>query len=59
MATTRHRSLVERGEREAFVRDKGLAHTQTGGGGARNEIPDIHESTEKGFEHMRASSKAT
>jgi len=29
MATTRHRSLVERGGRKAFVRDKGLAHTQT------------------------------
>jgi len=26
MATTRHRSLVERGGRKAFVRDKGLAH---------------------------------
>jgi len=25
-ATTRHRSLVEGGERKAFVRDKGLAH---------------------------------
>jgi len=25
MATTRHRSLVERGGRKAFVRDKGLA----------------------------------
>jgi len=28
MATTRHRSLVGRGGRKAFVRDKGLAHTQ-------------------------------
>ena len=28
MATNRHRSLVERGRRKAFVRDKGLAHTQ-------------------------------
>ena len=26
LATTRHRSLVERGRRETFVRDKGLAH---------------------------------
>jgi len=28
MATTRLRSLVERGERKAFVRDKGLEHTK-------------------------------
>jgi len=28
MATTRHRSLVERGGRMAFLRDKGLAHTK-------------------------------
>jgi len=28
MTTTRHRSLVEKGGRKAFVRDKGLAHTQ-------------------------------
>jgi len=27
MATTQHRSLVERGGRKAFVRDKDLAHT--------------------------------
>jgi len=27
MASTRHRNLAERGERRAFVRDKGLAHT--------------------------------
>jgi len=26
MATTRHRSFVERGGRKAFARDKGLAH---------------------------------
>jgi len=25
MATTRHKTLVERGSRKAFVRDKGLA----------------------------------
>ena len=30
IATTRHRSLVERGGRKASVRDKGLAHTQKG-----------------------------
>jgi len=28
MATTRHRSLVERGGRKAVIRDKGIAHTQ-------------------------------
>ena len=31
MATTRHRSLVERGGRKVFVIDKGLAHTQKEG----------------------------
>ena len=41
MVTTRHRSLVERGERGAFVGDKGLAHThkrneQKRGGGKKN-----------------------
>jgi len=28
MATTRHRSLVERGGRKAVIKDKGLAYTQ-------------------------------
>jgi len=28
MATTRHRSLVERGGTKAFVADKGLVHTR-------------------------------
>jgi len=28
MTTTRHRSLVERGGRKAFVTDKSLVHTQ-------------------------------
>ena len=28
IATTRHRSLVERGGRKAVARNKGLAHTQ-------------------------------
>jgi len=27
IATTRHRNLVKRGGRKAFVRDKGFAHT--------------------------------
>jgi hypothetical protein len=30
MATTRHRSLVERGGRKAFVRDKPCTHTKKG-----------------------------
>ena len=30
LATTRHGSLVERGGRKAYVRDKGLAHTKKG-----------------------------
>jgi len=32
MATTRHRSLVERGGRKAFVRDKDLIHQNKKGG---------------------------
>jgi len=48
MATTRQSSLVERGGREVFVRDKGLAHTKKkGGGGETSGKPDIHESREK------------
>jgi len=48
IATTRHRSLVERGGRKAFVRDKGLEHTQKGGGWKRKmlENTDIHDSKE-------------
>jgi len=42
MATIRHRSLVEKGGRKAFVEDKGLAHTQKGK--KNQEKPDIHES---------------
>jgi len=33
MATTRHRSLAERGQRKVFVRDKGLAHMHKRNGG--------------------------
>jgi len=46
MATTRHRSLVERGSRKAFVRDKVLAHKKE----KRKKVsgkPYIHESKEK------------
>ena len=46
MATTRHSSLVERSGKKAFVRDKGLAHTQKGGKKCQ-EKPDIHESKAK------------
>jgi len=51
MATTRHKSLVEGGGRKAFVRHKGLAHTQKSKK-KKNEKrmsgnPDIHESKEK------------
>jgi len=46
MATTRHKSLVERGSRKAFVRDKGLAQKKK----RENKMskkPNIHESEEK------------
>jgi len=43
MVTTTHRSLVERGGRQAFVRDKGLAHTKK----KCQEKTNIHESKEK------------
>jgi len=36
VATTRHRSLVERGGTKAFVIDKGLAHTHTQGKKEKN-----------------------
>jgi len=51
MATTRHRSLVERGGRKAFVRDKDRPCTHKKRGGAKQclENPDIHESKEKGL----------
>jgi len=49
MATTRHKSLVERGGRKAFVTDKGLAHTKRNKKTNKNEKqnsgkPDIHPS---------------
>jgi len=43
MATTRHRSLVERGGRKTFVRDKGLAHKKA----KVQENPNIIESKEE------------
>jgi len=51
MATTRHRSLVERGGRKAFVRDKGLAYKKP-----MSAKTDIHESKERVRAH-RASIK--
>jgi len=39
MATTRRRSLVERGGRKAFVRDKGLAHAPKRGGKSVRKKP--------------------
>jgi len=50
MATTRHRNLIERSGRRAFVKDKGLAHTQKrekGTGKKCQKTPDIHESKKK------------
>jgi len=47
MVTTRHRSLVERGGRNAFVRDKDLAHTQKGGKQCQKKT-NIHEFKKKG-----------
>jgi len=55
MATTRHRSLVERGGRTAFVRDKGLAHTHRRGakrGTKCQETPGIYESKKKVQAHI-------
>jgi len=53
MATTRHRSLVERGRRKAFVRDKGLAHAH------KKEIRKTQNSRiqKKGFEHIELPAK--
>jgi len=50
MATTRHRSLVERGGRKAFVRDRERRTKQNhkkGEGGNVRKKTDIHESKEK------------
>jgi len=47
MATTGHRNLVERGERNSFVRDNGLAHTQKKKNNKLSGKLDIHESKTK------------
>jgi len=56
MATTRHRSLVERGGRKAFVKDKGLAHTHK----KKNvRKKPVLTNLKKRIRAHRASSKAT
>jgi len=47
MATTRHRSLLERGGRKAIVRDKDPAHTKKRGEKKCQKNPDIHDSNEQ------------
>jgi len=60
MATTRHRSLVEKGGRKAFVRDKGLAHTPKRKKENKNSRkPQIFTNLKKKIRAHRASSKAT
>jgi len=57
MATTRHRSLVERGGRKAFVRNK-IAHTQK----MENKMSEENRysmTLKKKIPAHRASSKAT
>jgi len=57
MVITRHRSLVETGGRKDFVKDKGLAHTQKGGG--RYQKKTRFTNLKKWIRAHRASSKAT
>jgi len=65
IATTRHRRLVERGGRRAFVRDKGLAHTHKRKEKKKGKMKrekwsgkiDVHESTKKEFEHIELPAK--
>jgi len=47
LETTRHRSLVERGGRETFVRDKDLAQKKEKKKKNKNVRTKIHESKEK------------
>jgi len=60
IATTRQRSLAERGGRKAFVRDEGLAFTQKKGEKNKKcqETP-VFTSLKKRIRAHRASSKAT
>ena len=53
MATIRHRSLVERGGRKAFVRDKGLAHTHT----HKNVSKPRSQILKQRFKHIELSAR--
>jgi len=59
MATTRHRSLVERGGRKGFVRAKGLAHTQKGEKEKEKKVKKTPYSRilKKRIEHIELSAK--
>ena len=60
ISTTRHRNLVEKGGRKAFVRDKGLAHTPKRKKENKNSRkPQIFTNLKKKIRAHRASSKAT
>jgi len=62
MATTRHRSLVIRGGRKAFVEDKGLAHIEQRKNKKQNkecQEKSIFTNLKKRISAHRASSRAT
>ena len=59
MATTMHRSLVWRGRRKAFVRDKGLAHTTKRGKKNGQKNPTFTNLKKKIRAHRASSRKAT
>jgi hypothetical protein len=46
MARDVHRSLVRRGGRKGFVKDKGLAHTKENGSAPRSQISKRSEQIE-------------
>jgi len=52
MATTRYRSLVERGRSKTFVRDKGLTHTVTQKGNKKMSQKTQHSPILKKIEHI-------
>jgi len=55
MATTRHRSLIERGGRNVFVRDESLARTKKRKNKCQEKL--IFTNLKKGFEHVELSAK--
>jgi len=61
MARTRHRSLVEKGGRKAFVRDKDLAHQTNKNKRREKNVRKklIFTNLKKKIRAHRASSKAT